>query len=146
MSTPFFKSALVLLTLMLCLAATAATPEEETKFVDAVKKAFEEKKPGEVSKLTCWDGISEQAKKKDEEVYKLLMEEKDVTFGFKLVEADLKERKDHHVPPRPNLKIVKQLDLTMKDTRDHQRILGIIGFAVGEKDGKLLLVRELPEK
>ena len=30
----------------------------------------------------------------------------------------------------------------MIDPRDNKRILGIIGFAVGEKDGKLLLVRE----
>ena len=155
MNTHPIKSALALLALLLSLAATvaatAATPEEEAKFVDAAKKAFDEKKPADLSKLTCWDGVSEQAQKKDEETFKLLMEEKDVTFSFKLVDADPKavaekEQKADGAPTRPNLKIVKQLDLTMIDPRDHKRILGIIGFAVGEKDGKLLLVREAPAK
>ena len=147
MNTHPCKSALALLALLLPLAATAATPEEEAKFVDAVKKAFDERKPAGLSKLTCWDGISDDARKKDEETYKLLVDEqKDVTFTFKLVEADLTERKGHHVPPRPNLKIVKQLDLTMIDVRDNKTILGIIGFAVGEKEGKLLLVKEAPAK
>lgn len=154
MTTHPFTSALALLALLLPLAATAATPEEETKFVDAAKKAFDEKKPADLSKLTCWDGVSEQARKKDEETFKLLMEEKDVTFSIKLVDAEAKDlakkaaedRKEDGVPTRPNLKIVKQLDLTMIDPRDKKRILGIIGFAVGEKDGKLLLVREAPSK
>jgi hypothetical protein len=151
MTTHPFKSALAVLALLLPLAATAATPEEETRFVDAAKKAFDEKKPADLSKLTCWDGVSEEAQKQQEGTYKLLMEEKDVTFSFKLVDADPKavaekDRKALGAPTRPNLKIVKQLDLTMMDPRDHKRILGIIGFAVGEKDGKLLLVREAPAK
>ena len=151
MNTPSFKSALVLLALLLPLAAIAATPEEETRFVDVAKKAFDEKKTADLSKLTCWDGVSEQAQKKQEETFKLLIEEKDVTFSFKLVDADPKavaekDQKADGAPTRPNLKIVKQLDVTLIDPRDNKRILGIIGFAVGEKDGKLLLVREAPVK
>jgi len=99
--------------------------------------------------------VSEQTRKKEEQSYKDLVEEqKDATFSFKLVDADPKDPvKDHKedgvplrdaLPLRPNLKIVKQLDLTMTDSRDNKRILGIIGFAVGEKDGKLLLVKEAP--
>ena len=90
MSIQPFKSALALLALLLPVAATAAAPEEETRFVDAAKKAFDEKKPADLSKLTCWDGVSEQARKEQEGTYKLLMEEKDVTFSFKLVDADPK--------------------------------------------------------
>ena len=152
MTTHPLKSALALLALLLLpLAAIAAAPEQETKFVDAAKKAFDEKKPAELSKLTCWDGVSEQDQKKQEETFKLLVEEKNVTFSLKLVDADPKAvaDKDHKAdgaPTRPNLKIVKQLDVTLIDARDKERILGIIGFAVGEKDGKLLLVREAPAK
>ena len=142
-----FKSVLALLTLMLPLASTAATPEEEAKFVDAVKKAFDEKKPGDLSKLTCWDGVSEETRKKGEETYKGLIEEKEVTFTFTLVEADLKKRKVDGGTSLPNLKIIKQLDMRMIDQRDNKRTtLGIIGFAVGEKEGKLLFVREAPAK
>src|SRR5205823_4749587 len=87
---------------------------------------------------------------KQEETFKLLVEEKGVTFSLKLVDADLKapvkDHKEDGVPTRPNLKIVKQLDVTLLDARDNKRILGILGFAVGEKDGKLLLVREAPAK
>jgi hypothetical protein len=144
-----FKSALALLALLLPLAAVAAAPERETQFVDAARKAFDEKKPGDLSKLTCWDGVSETARKKQEETFKLLVEEKDVTFSVKLVDADLKrpvkDHKEDGVLMRPNLKIVKQLDVTLIDSRD-KKILGILGFAVGEKDGKLLLVREAPAK
>lgn len=138
-----------LLALLLSLATVAAAPEQETQFVDAAKRAFDEKKPAELSKLTCWDGVSEPACKKQEETFKLLVEEKDVTFGVKLVDADLKEPvKDHKedgVLMRPNLRIVKQLDVTLMDKRD-KKTLGIIGFAVGEKDGNLLLVREAPAR
>jgi hypothetical protein len=134
-----FRSALVLFTLMLPLASNAAAPEEETKFVDAVKKAFDEKKPAELSSLTCWDGISDEDKKKGEETYKHLVEE-DVSFSFELVEADLKHPDKNGEPLRPNLKIVKQLDVHLIDSRD-KKLLAILGFAVGEKDGKLLLVR-----
>src|SRR5258708_3406600 len=78
MTTHPFKSALALLALLLPLASTAATPEEETKFVDAAKKAFDAKLPAELSKLTCWDGVSEQDQKKQEETFKLLVEEKEI--------------------------------------------------------------------
>jgi hypothetical protein len=149
MNTHPFKSLLALLVLVVPLAATAATPEEETSFVDAVKKAFDEKKPAELSKVTCWDGVSEQAKKKQEEVYKTLIEEKDVSFGVKLVEPDLKSlekrQKKEGAALRHNLKIVKQLDLRLIDNRDH-KTLGIIGFPVGEKAGKLLLTNQTPAK
>jgi hypothetical protein len=46
---------------------------------------------------------------------------------------------------RQNLKIVKQLDLRLIDDRD-RKTLGVIGFPVGEKDGKLLLTTETPAK
>jgi hypothetical protein len=149
MISSLFKSTLVLLLLVAPLAARAATPEEEAGFVDAVKKAFDEKKPGELSRVTCWDGVAEQARKKQEEVYKALVEEKDVSFGVKLVEADLKSfdkrQKAQGMALRQNLKIVKQLDLRLIDRRD-KKTLSIIGFPVGEKDGKLLLTTEVAGK
>ena len=37
--------------------------------------------------------------------------------------------------------VIKQLDMKFSDKKDGKRILGVIGFAVGEKDGKLLLAR-----
>jgi len=141
--------ALMLFVFVIPDAAKGATAEEEAKFVETAKKAFDEKKPGELSKLTCWDGVSEEAKKKQEGVYKALVEEKDVSFSVKLVEPDIKSfqkgQKKERASLRQNLKIVKQLDLRLIDDRD-RKTLGVIGFPVGEKDGKLLLTTETPAK
>jgi len=60
--------ALMLFVFVIADAAKGATAEEEAKFVETVKKAFDEKKPGELSKVTCWDGVSEEAKKNQEGV------------------------------------------------------------------------------
>src|SRR5205085_6176627 len=99
----------------------------------------------DLSNLTCWDGVSEEDKKKGEETYKLLMEEKGITFSFEIVEADLKHAGKGGEPVRPNLKIVKQLDVHLTRSRD-KKVLAKLGFAVGEKDGKLLLVRTTTAK
>ena len=42
-----------------------------------------------------------------------------------------------------NLPITKQLDMKFMD-KDGKRILGVIGFAVGEKDGKLMMAHAAP--
>ena len=141
-----FKSIPGLLVMLFPLAAVAAAPEEEAKFVDAAQKAFDGKKPAELSKMTCWDRVSDHAKSKQEEVYKALVNEKNVTFSVKLAEVDLKLVKGQKEESlRQNLKIIKKLDLRLIDSRD-KRTLGIIGFPVGENDGKLLLTTEVVEK
>jgi hypothetical protein len=144
-----FKPAAVLLALVLPAATSAATREAETTFVAAAKRAFDGKTPADLAKLTCWDGVAAEAKAKQEQTYALLVEERDVTFSVKLAEVDpkfpAKDRKADGAPPRPNLKVLKRLDVTLTDRRD-KKILGIIGFPVGEKEGTLLLASEVPAK
>ena len=140
-----FNSALALLALMPSLASAApAAPGKEAKLVGAVQAAFDERKPAGLSNLTCWDGFSGQARRKQEEAYKLLVEQQGVTVRVELVEADAKGHKDD-APARPNVRVVKRLDVRLIDGRD-RKLLGIIGFPVGEKDGKLLLAPAPPAK
>jgi hypothetical protein len=129
-------------------AAIAATPEEEAHFVAAVKKAFDDHKGAALAELTCWDRVTEKQRKGTEAAYTTLVEQKDVTWEFKLVDADLKfldrGRKDENgVPQAPSLPVTRQLDMKFRD-KDGKRTLGIIGYAVGEKDGKLLLAASAP--
>jgi hypothetical protein len=151
MNRDIFRAALVLWVLVAAfapLAAVAATPEEEKRFVAAVRKAFEERKGAGLVEVTCWDRVSEKTRKGSEGMYGELVGQKDVVWEFKLVDADAKQEKprvEDGVEHRANLPIVKQLDMTFRD-KDGKRILGVIGFAVGEKDGKLMLLSSAPVK
>jgi hypothetical protein len=130
-------------------AAVAATPVEEARFVAVVRKAFDEHKSATLVELTCWDRVSEKTKKEAEGMYADLVNQKDVVWDFKLVDPDPKavekERTEPGVAGRANIAIIKQLDMKFSD-KDGKRVLGIIGFAVGEKDGKLLMARQAPAK
>jgi len=123
--------------------ALAATPTEEARFVAAVRKAFDERKGAGLTELVCWDRVGDAERKSTEKMYKELVEEKDVIWEFKLVDPDPKaversKKEENGIVRRRNLAVVKQLEMTFRD-KDGKRILGIIGFGVGEKDGKLML-------
>jgi hypothetical protein len=139
----------LLLVVVAPLAARAAPPAEEARFVAAVQKAFKDHKPADLVELTCWDRVSEKTKKEAEGMYADLVNQKDVVWDFKLVDPDPKavekERTEPGVAGRANIAIIKQLDMKFSDM-DGKRVLGIIGFAVGEKDGKLLMARQAPAK
>jgi hypothetical protein len=106
-------------------------------------KAFEERKGAGLAEVTCWDRVGEAERKEAEGVYGELVGTKDVTWAFALVEPPAKDlervKKGDEQGRRPNLEITKQLDMTFRDKNG--RILGIIGWAVGEKDGRLMMVR-----
>lgn len=148
MRTRPFAIGLVLALILSPFAARAATADEEAKFTAAVQKAFESRKPSELSDLTCWDGTPDRAKKSAEQVYQSLMDEKDVTFAVTLESLDDKpfdkERVQDGERYRWNLEPTKRIALTMRGK--DQKILGIIGLAVGEKDGKLRLSALTPAK
>ena len=134
----------LLLVMMAPLSARAATPAEEARFVAAVQKAFRDHKPADLVELTCWDQVGEKSKKEAEGMYADLVEQKDVVWDFKLVDPEAKALEKERAKPvdeRANIAVIKQLDMKFSDAKDGKRILGIIGFAVGEKDGKLLLAR-----
>jgi hypothetical protein len=88
--------------------------------------------------------VGEKAKKEAEGMYADLVTQKDVVWDFKLVDPDAKALEKERAKPadeRANIAVIKQLDMKFSDKKDGTRVLGIIGFAVGEKDGKLLLAR-----
>ena len=133
---------LILLAALLPFAARAATPEDEAKFVDAVKAAFDAKKPADLSGLTCWDRVSADTQTKEEQMYADLVNDPTIAFTFKLEAADLKDPKAQAISDRANLKITRQLHMTLTSRRDG-KILAGIGFAVVEKDGKLLFAKQV---
>lgn len=140
-------SVLIAAVAALSAVAGAATPEEETRFVSAVRKAFDDRKGAGLAELTYWEGVGEKERADSEKMYGDLVTQKDVTWEFKLVDAspkDLAKRAaaDARDGRRVNLAITKQLDMTFRD-KDGKRILGIIGWAVGEKDGRLMMVRSV---
>jgi hypothetical protein len=122
----------------------AASPAEEARLVAAVRKAFDEHKGAGLAGVTCWDGIGGADRKSAEGGYKALVEQKDVVWEFKLVEPDPKaveraRKEENGIVRRENLAIVRRLEMTFRD-KEGKRILGIIGYGVGEKDGRLMLV------
>jgi hypothetical protein len=152
MNAHFTRAALtlsVLLAAFVPLTALAATPEEEARFVAAVTKAFEERKGAGLVEVTCWDRVGEKERKDSEGMYGELVGQKDCTWSFALVDPPAKDlervMKGDAQRRLPNLPVTKQLDMTFRD-KDGKRILGIIGFPVGEKDGKLLLTTAAAKK
>lgn len=124
----------------------AAPADDEARFVDAVRNAFHDRKASDLSRLTCWDRVPEEDKKKDEQAYAALIAEKDVSFNFELVDRDRKvvERKEDGVLHRTNLPITRQLDVIIRDKQ--KKTLGVIGFPVGRKNGKLMFAGFAPAK
>jgi hypothetical protein len=124
----------------------AAAADDEARFLAAVRNAFHDRKASDLSRLTCWDGVPEEDKKKDEQAYAALVAEKDVSFNFELVDRDRKvvERTEHGVVYRTNLPITRQLDVIIRDKQ--KKTLGVIGFPAGRKNGKLMVAGFTPVK
>ena len=126
-----------------------AAEEEEARFLAVVRKAFEARHASGLDALTDWDRMPEKLKKNLQGSYAALVAEKGVVFDFALIDPDLKfvdrDRLEDGVTYRFNLPITKQLEMKAKDTRDNKTLF-ILTFAVGEKEGKLLLLGSAPVK
>jgi hypothetical protein len=127
-----------------------AAADEESRFLAAVRKAFDARDAGGLDPLTCWDRMSNQRKQNLQHAYAAIVEQNGVKYDFKLVEPDLKfvdqpctEKDD--ITYRSNLAISRQLDMKGIDTRDGKTLF-VMSFGVGEKDGKLFLVGTAPVK
>ena len=129
--------------------AAAAPPEEETRFLAAVGKAFDARDASGLDALTCWDRVPEKQKQNLQHTYAALVAEKDAIFDFKLVDPDRnfvdRDRTEDGVTYRMNLPVTRQLNMKATDPRD-KKTLFVLTFAVGEKDGKLFLLGSAPVK
>lgn len=148
----------------------AASPEEETRFIAAVKQAFENHDADALVALTCWDRAPDKLKKDGKQQYlgdigytktitgppvtdiKLLNPDKssvewNVDNDPRFVEID-PAWKETGVVYRSNLPVVKQLKVTFAPTKaDDKTSLTIdVTYSVGEKDGKLYFIEPAPTK
>jgi hypothetical protein len=121
-----------------------AAADAEAQFLAAVQKSFTTRDPAAISAVTNWDHISDSVKRSTESTYAALTGEKDATFEFKVVAPD-KQLLTAAEKYTTNLPITHQLNMIGRDPKDNKRILMILTFAVGEKDGKLLLLPCIPK-
>jgi hypothetical protein len=151
------KSSTLLLTLLLLIHAhfaLAASPEEEARFVAAVKQAFEKHEAGALIALACWDRVSDEQKDSGKKRYA-----KEVSLtptGFVLSAPDPKLpdvewKDDAGVAYRSNLPVVKHLKITFAPGSTIELKRGPIKvkdvtYPVGEKEGRLFLLQPAPIK
>lgn len=131
------------------LAPAATTPEEESRFLAAVRKAFEARDASGLDALTCWDRVPAEMKKRLQATYASLVAEKGAVFDFKLADPNLtfvdRERTEDGVTYSMNLPLTRQLEMKGMRPTDKQTLF-VLTFGVGEKDGKLLLTGSAPVK
>jgi hypothetical protein len=144
----------------------AASPDEEARFVAAVKQAFAKHDADALVALTCWDGAPDKLKKDGKLQYapaasaeapavadaKLLNPAKpDVQWSAdedpRFIEID-PAWKETGAAYHSNLAIVKELKLTFAPMKaDANSSVTIdVTYSVGEKDGKLYFIEPAPVK
>lgn len=120
----------------------AASPQEEARFEQAVRSAFEKQDVGLLEKLTCWDRVPEARRKATTKLYA-----RDLNFGaraVKLIEPDPRNpdiawTKDG-VTYKSNLAVIKHVKITFNEGARFKDGT----YFVGEKEGKLFLLAPAP--
>ncbi|EEF58030.1 hypothetical protein [Pedosphaera parvula] len=123
----------------------AASPDEEARFVAAVKQAFEKRDADALMTLTCWDRVPDKFKASGRKQY--ARDARQGATDFTLTnpdpnEPDLVWKDTDGVSYRSNLSVVKQFKITF--TKGGEFKDGT--YPVGEKDGKLYLLEPAPVK
>jgi hypothetical protein len=128
--------------LMLTSLAGAASVDEETRFLSAVRAAYTSKDKEAIMALTCWDRVTEEHKK---------MAPKALDFAVRLPVKSVKYTEldparqtsftKDGVTYGPNLPILKQVEVEYVVESGNQKS----SFFVGEKDGKLMIVNLAPQ-
>lgn len=127
--------------LLLGTACFGATPEEETRFLDAVRTAFSKKDKDALNSLSCWDGVTEKFKALATKDPEYLFAHPVRLIEYRPVEPDdSKEFPRDGVTYAPNLKIIKRLQIEFQDDPKMKAYK-----LVGEKDGRLMFVNLAPK-
>lgn len=116
--------------------------DEESRFEQAVKSAFENQNVAQLEQLTCWDRVPEARRKATMKTYA-----RDVEFGakeVKLTPADPMTPeiawKLDGISYRSNLKVTKNIKIEFGEGAKYKDGT----YFVGEKDGKLFLLAPAP--
>jgi hypothetical protein len=126
------------------LSVRAASPDEEAKFVAAVKQAFEKHDANALMALTCWDRVPDEFKVSGKKQYArdVAQAVSDITLTNPDPNyPDLVWKDTDGVSYRSNLPVVKQLRITFAGGRFKNGV-----YPVGEKNGKLYLLEPAPVK
>ena len=145
---------LVLLLLIQAHLAAAASPEEEARFVAAVRQAFEKHEADALVALACWDGVPDERK---DHCRKQYAKEVALTATGVVLSAPDSRCPDRDwvdkagVVYRANLPVIKHLRITFAPGSTIEVKLGTtkvgdVTYPVGEKAGKLFLVQSAPVK
>ena len=161
---PLFLAMAVVFSLPV-LPVRAASPEEEARFINAARNAFDKHDANALVTMTCWDRVPDKLKNSGKQQYmggvtapvadiKLINpdpkhanlewnEDKDPRFAELGIEW-----KEAGVTYRLNLPVVKQLKITFAPQKfsDGTSLTIDCAYPVGEKDGKLYLLEPAPVK
>ncbi len=127
---------------MLASIATAATPEEETRFLTAVRDAYTKKDKDAIIALTCWDRVTDQHKKLAPKVIDYA-----VSRPIKSVQYRALDTSEAHTYTKdgitygPNLPITKEIEIEYAVDSGSQKS----ELFIGEKEGKLMIVNLAPQ-
>jgi hypothetical protein len=115
----------------------AATPQEESRFLDAVRDAYSKKDKAAIMDLYCWDNIDPQTKTFFPIFHDYPHDVLSVSYVTNFVYRP--DFTNTGVPFIPNLTPVKKIEIVFKvEPPAHSWLME---FA-GEKDGKLMLVQQ----
>jgi len=125
-------------------SGSAASPEEEARFVAAARQAFEKHDAAALVALTCWDRVPDKLKASGKKQYArdVAQTVSDITLTNPDPDyPDLVWKDTDGVSYRSNLPVVKQLKIIFKTGE-----FGDGRYPVGEKDGKLYFLEPAPVK
>jgi len=155
--------ALAMVFLLPVLPVRAASPEEDARFLDGARHAFENHDANALVAMTCWDQVPAKLKEGGKKQY--LGGVAAQVADIKLINPDSKHAnlewnededprfaelgikwKKAGVRSRLNLPVIKQLKFTFAPQKfsDGTSLTIDCAYPVGEKDGKLYLLEPAP--
>jgi hypothetical protein len=128
--------------LILTSIVSAATPEEESRFLNAVRDAYTKKDKDAIIALTCWDRVTEQHRKLAPKVIDHAVSRPIKSVQYRAVDASAAQvyTKDG-VTYGPNLPITKQIEIEYVVESGSQKSQ----LFIGEKEAKLMIVNLTPQ-
>ena len=122
----------------------AATPEEQARFLTAVRQAYDKQDTNAIFALVCWDGVSD---KNTDGLKKMFVREvAEEVSAMTLVDPDpnvsLDWKDKDGIAYHSNLPVIKRLSIFFAPGGDIRSDM----TPVGEKDGKLFLLGPIPIK
>jgi hypothetical protein len=125
--------------------ALAAPPQEESRFLEAVRSAYSARDKDAIVALQCWDGVDASARQMFPRMLDFSVPTNEVVsvryttnyyIGFFT-------QTNGGVVYVPNLTPIKHIQIDFKADPPMHRFMGL---SVGEKDGKLMITQMIPQK